>query len=301
MGRENRLSISRAKASLKTLILIALIALAVTGILDRAFRQAGLAALARANQAYLDTAFDKALAGFLLLSGIKSGLAIVEGSEVGVGFSLEIGDVVQPLYDYVDIAWRAAMAGGTIIVMMQLALGGVDLVDHWVLALVLTVSLAGHLIRWVRPQAGGFYNAIMAFGRWGLTFCVILYLIMPLTVTLAAQLSKRLTAPLIEASHIELKELGETLTPEGLNERFFDDLDASGLSTLDIKSRLNAMRQGVRELVAYLQSKSEHMAALTLKLIAAYMFDCIIFPLFFGIILMTLLKTGVGQLFELSR
>lgn len=289
------------KASLKTGILIALIILSCTGIVDHGLRKAGLDALARSNDAYLDAAFKKALAGFLILSGIKSGLAIVEGSEVGVGFNLELGDAVQPLYDYVDIAWRAAMAGGTIIVMMQLALGGVAMVDHWVLGFFLAVILAGHLIRWFRPQAEGPYNVIRVFGRWGLILCLILYLVLPLAVTLAAQLSMRLTAPMIESSHAQLRELGDTLKPEELNQRFFSDLATSGLAALDVKSKLNTMSRGVKELMAYLKTKGEHMAALTLKLIAAYLFDCILFPLFFGIIIMTLLKSGVGQLFELGR
>lgn len=289
------------KASLKTAILIALIVLSCTGIIDRGLQKAGLGALARSNDAYLDAAFNKALAGFLILSGIKSGLAVVEGSEVGVGFSLELGDAVQPLYDYVDFAWRAAMAGGSIIVMMQLALGGVAMVDHWVLALVLTVFLAGHLIQWARPKSTGLYNVIRAFGRWGLTFCIILYLVLPLAVTMAAHLSKRLTAPMIETSHARLKDLGDTLSPEVLNKRFFGDLATSGLATLDVRAKLNTMGRGVKELMAYLKAEGEQMAALTLKLIAAYLFDCILFPLFFGIILMTLLKSGVGQLFELSR
>ena len=43
---------------------------------------------------------------FLTLSGIKAGLAVIEGSSVGVGFELEIGDVVQPALDYVDFFWR---------------------------------------------------------------------------------------------------------------------------------------------------------------------------------------------------
>jgi hypothetical protein len=289
------------KASLKTAVLVVLIALACTGILDRGLRKAGLSTLARANDAYLDTAFDKALAGFLILSGIKSGLAIVEGSEVGVGFNLELGDAVQSLYDYVDIAWRAAMAGGAIIVMMQLALDGVAMVDHWVLALVLTVFLAGHLIRWLRPKSVGTINIISAFGRWGLTFCVILYLVLPLAVTMAAHLSGRLTAPLIETSHVQFRELGETLSPEVLNNRFFGDLATSGLATLDIKKKINTMSRGVKELMTFLKTESEQMAGQTLKLIAAYLFDCILFPLFFGIILITLLKSSVGQFFELSR
>jgi hypothetical protein len=288
------------KKAITIICLLGLIVLAVFGILDIALGTAGLDRLDNFNDVYLEEAFDKALTGFLILSAIKSGLAIVEGSEVGVGFSLELGDAVQPLYDYVDIAWRAAMAGGAIIAMMQLALKGVALVNHWVLAIVLSVVLATILVQWIRPGAMGTWRTLRAWARWGLSLCVIMYLILPLSVSLAAQLSKRLTAPIIATSHDEFREIGDTLSPETLNQRFFKGMDTTGMGLLDIKGRLSSMNQGIKELVAYLKTRSEHMAALTLKLVAAYLFDCILFPLFFGIVLMTLLKTGISQLFDLG-
>ena len=90
----------------------------------------------RTNHRYLDESYDRALEGFLVLSAVKSGLAVIEGSEVGIGFSLEVGDLVQSVYDYVNIAWKTVLAGGTILLITRLALDGVTLVDHWVLALV---------------------------------------------------------------------------------------------------------------------------------------------------------------------
>ena len=57
----------------------------------------GMGMVTDSNREYLTEAFDRSLVGFLVLSGIKSGLAIIEGSEVGIGFNLEIGDIVQYL------------------------------------------------------------------------------------------------------------------------------------------------------------------------------------------------------------
>jgi hypothetical protein len=44
-------------------------------------------------------------AAFVTVSAVKGAMAIVEGSAVGVGFELELGDIVQPAYDYVDFVW----------------------------------------------------------------------------------------------------------------------------------------------------------------------------------------------------
>jgi hypothetical protein len=48
---------------------------------------------------------------FLLVSTLKSSLAIIEGSDVGVGFRLELGDVVQSAYDLVDFGWKMLLYG----------------------------------------------------------------------------------------------------------------------------------------------------------------------------------------------
>ena len=76
---------------LLTLILAAML-LAMAGYADVVIDGLGMGVVTDANRTYLTDAFDRSLVGFLVLSGIKSGLAIIEGSEVGIGFNLEIGD-----------------------------------------------------------------------------------------------------------------------------------------------------------------------------------------------------------------
>ena len=290
---------------LKKALLVALLImgmfLAATGLLDRSLNWCGLARLSQANTRYLDGAFEKALAGFLILSSIKSGLAVVEGSGVGIGFNLEVGDVVQPAYDYVDVAWRAAMAGGSIIALMQLALSGIALIDHWALAVLLLLVLFWQLSQWCLPGSGGVQGYLRASVHFGMTLCLALYLLLPLSITAAAVVSKQITAPMLENSQAELQRLSNTLSPEGLHQRFLTDLSTESGGTLDIKARVTKLGRGLKELMTFLKVETKNVAGLTLKLIAAYVFDCILFPLFFGLILMTMLKSGVRCLFEFHR
>ncbi|MFZ1982891.1 MAG: hypothetical protein WAU91_00665 [Desulfatitalea sp.] len=282
-------------------LLVAATILAAAGVLDRGLGWCGLDRLARANDGYLDRAFDRALAGFLILSGIKSGLAIVEGSSVGVGVQVELGDVVQPAYDYVDMAWKAAMAGASIIALMQLALQGLALIDHWALVLSLSVWTAACLALWLLPRQLNLHGIFRQAGRFGATLCIMLYVLLPLTVSAAALISQRITAPMVERSHEQLKALGEVLAPDQLQERFFPDGPDDTLSAFDFKGRMARLSQGVKALTAYLKMETERIAGLTIRLMAAYLFDCILFPLFFGLVLMTMIKSAVRYLFELDR
>ncbi len=87
-------------------LLIAGTLLTALGFTDRLLGICGLDRLSEKNEAYLESSQERTLQTFAVLSTIKVGLAVVEGTEIGVGFGLEIGDVVQAAYDYVDIAWR---------------------------------------------------------------------------------------------------------------------------------------------------------------------------------------------------
>ena len=48
---------------------------------------------------------------FLLVSTLKSSLAVIEGSDIGIGFRLEVGDIIQSTYDIVDFTWKILLYG----------------------------------------------------------------------------------------------------------------------------------------------------------------------------------------------
>lgn len=151
--------------SLVAALLLAGIVLSATGHVDRLLGACGLARLNQSNDCYLKDSFDRSLKGFLVLSAIKSGIAVLEGSEVGVGFNLEVGDMVQSIYDYVDVAWRTALAGGTILLLMRIVLQVIQSVDHWLLVGSLSLYLIVFLSTECTSRLGGAIQQIL----WGET------------------------------------------------------------------------------------------------------------------------------------
>lgn len=63
-------------------------------------------AASRAATERVDAALERNQDTFLVLSAAKAAVAVVEGSGVGVGFELQIGDVVEPVLDLLDFFWR---------------------------------------------------------------------------------------------------------------------------------------------------------------------------------------------------
>ena len=115
------------------MVFFAAAVLSATGYLDGLIRKSGGAMLLESNDTYLDESFNRSMKGFLVLSAIKSGVAVLEGSEIGVGFNLQVGDIAQSIYDYVDVAWKAALAGGTVLLLIRLILQAMQLIDQWCL------------------------------------------------------------------------------------------------------------------------------------------------------------------------
>ena len=82
---------AKTKTGLVMVGALAGMVLAATGVMDRALSRIGLGELARANHHYLEESYDGALEGFMVLSAVKSGLAVIEGSEVGIASTCRWG------------------------------------------------------------------------------------------------------------------------------------------------------------------------------------------------------------------
>ena len=76
---------------------------------DPLLRLSGYDTLTHHAEAVVDEVTAQNFAAFVAVSALKTGLAIIEDSSVGVGFQLEVGDAVQAVYDYVDFVWEALM------------------------------------------------------------------------------------------------------------------------------------------------------------------------------------------------
>ena len=84
-------------------LLLVFIILSLTGLMSSVQQELILPAA----EDYVAESQEKALAAFVTISVVKGLVAVVEGSDV-VG--IEVGDIVQPLYDSIDITWKLITA-----------------------------------------------------------------------------------------------------------------------------------------------------------------------------------------------
>lgn len=275
------------------LFLLAGIVFSATGHSDRLIGKLGMERLSESNELYLQTSFDRALKGFLAMSGLKMGLAVIKDSEAGisVGFStqLHIGGLVQSVYDYVDIAWKTLLAGSGILLGMRYILDALSLIDSPSLAITFAILLAMLILKWYFPQALRSYRLTRDMALIMTIITLSLYLVVPLSISGASLLSKQITAPSISEAHegvnsIKLELFPETSGPEkGLYER------------------LKGAKEQVEDVALYFKVRARQMTVWVIKIITGYIFDCIIFPLLLFALLFWLVTSAAYYIFGVNR
>lgn len=251
-------------AILLPVILLVLSVLAFRGDLDPHIGRAGSDWLRGRNENYLNSTFDKALVGFGVMSGLKAGLAVVEGStggvSAGVSLNLQVGDVVQSAYDYVDIAWRTLLLGSICLLSIQYLMDTVALVDSIVLGFFLSLFAAA----WVGRGRVKFLRDAFLLSSFAL---LAVYFLLPLSILASSALSEQITRPSIEAAQKGFAETSGRLFPE-------DAEIPDG-----VLARIKRIPERLEQISHFLKQRTAQMALWTIQLIAGYIFDCILFPL----------------------
>ena len=267
-------------------LLLAAALLCVTGGADAVFRVCGLGRLTRANEQYLTRSFDRTVRTFGVLSAAKVTLALVKSTEVGVGFGVRVGDVAQAAYDYVDIAWRTVLAAGVVLLGTRYLLQAAGLVDHWLLAAAFAAGLAGVLLVWYGHRLAGLGSAARDLAVLLGACAAALYIALPVSVGAGAWLSHRTTA----------ESLAEA---EGGFAQLTADLSATQESDTGLWSKLTDAAERVKAVAAWLGDSARQLSVSTLRLVAAYVFDCLVFPL--ALLAVLLLGARAGGRYMMAR
>jgi len=268
------------------ILLIVGLVLTALGFTDRLLGVCGLDRLSARNEAYLESSQQRSLRTFAVLSTIKVGLAVVEGSEIGVGFGLEIGDVVQAAYDYVDIAWKTVLAAGVVLLGTTLLLETASLLDHWLLLIALVTVALTMVTQGSPPRLPRTHRTLREIALFMTVLAAVFYLILPLSVSGGAYLSRKITAPSIEEAESGLSAITEEL--------FAEDQPADE----GLLSRWAQTKERLNQIASYLKEKTSELVVWILKLIAGYLFDCLLFPLALFFVLLLFTRVMARSLFR---
>jgi len=272
-----------------TCILLVAIILSSTGIITKGLNAIGLGKLSRSNEVYLQKSFNRSLATFAVLSAVKVGLAILEGTEIGVGFGIQVGDAVQAAYDYVDLAWRTVLLSATILLGTQYILKVAEIASKWFLVITLIVALFMHLTKWFFVKLPMVRRASRDICLLLTVFTISLYILLPLSVSGGRILSQRITAPSLKESETGFTNFRTDLFPE------------SKPGEEGLFSKISSTKAKLKQIIKYLTVKTRDLSLWVLKLIAGYIFDTLVFPLLLFVFLVWFTRLIARYLFQIRR
>jgi hypothetical protein len=250
----------------------------------------GYNGLTAQTEMLVDDAIASNTATFLAVSAIKAGLAVVEGSAVGVGFELEVGDLVQPVYDYVDFIWKALLYALMVLGLYKLLLeAGLLGAGLKLIGVGFALWAAGLLARRQR-------RLLVRWGRAAVVLGLLLAYVVPAALWATHFLSRHYTDPLkarYDAQIISIKaELGET---------------ADELMTL--RERVSVLRPGesleeVKAAMLVAMHRSANLvwggATAFVSLVVILFFEQFVFPLLSAYVLYRFVQYAVDRLLQQS-
>jgi hypothetical protein len=166
--------------TLATMALLALALLAATGILDRLMARMPIANVDATATRYLETTMGRAIATFAVVRGLNGIISAAQGTElavspVGVGVTLTIGEVLDPLNDLAEqFSWIMLVSTTSLGIQRVL----LEIGWRWGLKVLLPAALLCFLAGrfWVLPPGGAFWNGI---GRRILLFALLVRFAIP--------------------------------------------------------------------------------------------------------------------------
>ncbi|RKY77229.1 hypothetical protein DRQ07_09040 [candidate division KSB1 bacterium] len=264
--------------------------LSVTGLFELSMDKSGLDKLADSNDRYLTLASQRALTTFGVLTGLKIGLAVIEGSEIGVGVNLQVGDAVQAAYDYVDIAWRTVLYSTVILAGIKYLLLAADYIDQWFLQAALFLLFVSSLLNLLKNKKKKAVLIINHCAQISILIAVVLFLILPFSIAGGRLLSNHITKPSVSKAENDIADFKANAFPQKVPGT------QSGLW-----GKVNSIKDQIVKISEFVGTKSQQLSVWLMKIIAGYIFDCLIFPFLLFIFLFWLVKIAGYYIFGLQN
>jgi len=267
-----------------------LLLFALTGWFELGLDKGGLDKLAESNDTYLTSASRRALTTFGVLTGLKIGLAVIEGSDIGVGVNLQVGDAVQAAYDYVDIAWRTVLYSSIILMGIKYLLLAADYIDQWFLQAALVLLFISSLLNLLKNKKQKTVLLLNHGAQLSILVAVVLFLILPLSVSGGRLLSNHITLKTVYSAENDIAVFKTSAFPNG-----------AIVTQKGFWSNVNSIKDQIVKISKFVGTKSQQVSVWLMRIIAGYIFDCLIFPFLLFIFLFWLVKIAGYYIFGLQN
>jgi len=250
----------------------------------------GYAALSQHAETVVDEVTAQNLAAFAAISAIKTALAIIEDTTVGVGIQVQLGDAVEAVYDYVNFVWEAllysllVLSAYKMLIETQILHLGLQLVGVGLLLWSASVAL---------PRAP---HRLSLLAQRTLFAGVLFAYLVPAALLIMHFATVHYTGPLKEKQAQRINELRTEV--DSLRTQF-SEIKGS-IDVLHPLDTAAAVRDKIVQIAASLTRSVGQSAQAMLYYVVIVLFELLIFPVISAYLLIKLLNVCFGRIIERS-
>nr|WP_315047773.1 hypothetical protein [uncultured Leptotrichia sp.] len=258
---------------LKVLIILGII-FCIFGVMKVIFENTIFNLLKNLTKPYLDKTYDESKKLFLVLSLIKGTTDVIEGSTVNVsmilGMEIEVGDIVQPIYDIINILWKISLASTVILKLESLYF---EIFKVKIANLLIFISLVSLLpYTFIKNKVTSIFKSISKYSFFILVF---IYLVLPGSLLINSYISRyfeeEYKKPAIEKLDKSLDKLNE------VKDRLFTFEQSK--SIFDVPGQINSTKEKVEDFNKEIVSVSKSLSENTPLIIGIMLLTTIILPI----------------------
>jgi hypothetical protein len=244
-------------------ILIFLLICMVSGMFDDLYNRCYGNRTRVENATYLEDITQKAASLLVPIMVAKGSMDVIEGSEM----VLEFGDIVQPLLDYLNVAWQVVLVASIVLLSFKYFLEGTIDIG----SVFLTVSVAMYLLLALfhsfRSPDNPVAQTVKRMAGMMLLIALLIYFVLPLSVQGAAWLSQHSTANMTVAYEETFDELSKTFALDTVE-------SAEGM-----KQKAELFKDKADELILYVQDGGlKKVGKSAVYVMVVYILDGIVYP-----------------------
>jgi hypothetical protein len=239
----------------------------------------------------LDANIGRDMKTFMAVSGIKAGMAIMTGStiEAGVGASLEfeVGDAIQPVYDYVDFVWKMLLYALMVLGFYKL------LLETGILAIGIKIAGIGLLMWGLSAFVAPRREPLRRWGRAFVLFGLLIACVVPASLWGTQQLSQSYTERLKAKQYTQIEQF----------QREFDRFRNGAVALKDKLSVFKPAESFDEVKVAFARMSDSLMASSRASLMAflyyilILLFELLFLPFLSAFMLYKFLQAALDELF----
>ena len=268
------------------IIVIVGILLCILGIMNKIFEFTIFNFFKNMTKPYLERAYEESKKLFITLSLLKGTTDVIEGSTVNVnvilGMNIQIGDLVQPIYDIIDILWKISLAS---VVVLKLETIYYEIFKMKLASILIFISLVTYLpYTFSKNMVTEALKKISKYTLLGLTF---IYILLPGTILLSSAMSDYFEKEYKEPAVVRLNQSLDKLN------KVKDDLFVMEQSKniFNIPSQIESTKNKFSNLGQEISNVSKDLADFTPVIIGITLLSYIIMPLLLLIFLYKLTKS----------